>query len=168
MRLAISLISFLMLVSSVVTASGAHPERDANKAVRFTEALEANPLRSDALAMRQWLMQWLTETPDFTVTFCDILGPIPKETVPYGPELLVQQVFGNVTYQIKNPGKTDQTSLQIAGVESVLRAYSAILVRDPKAHIPYFDTLLAKQQKNLLREYMAPIIAKGCTSGDGA
>ena len=169
MRLSFVLFPLLLAVSSMSAAGESTPtqsaETDSSKAVRFTEALEADPLGSDAATMRQWLLQWLTDTPDFTVTVCDILGPIPKESVPNGPELLVQQMFGNVAYQIKHPGTSDTLSLQVAGVESVLHAYSAILAKDQKAHIPYFDNLLTQQRDGVLKEHLAPTIVKGCTEG---
>ncbi len=159
---------FLVLVSVFATATepaSTKPESDPDRAVRFTAALEANPLGDDAPEQRVWLIRWLEETPDFTVFVCDILGPLPAEELPYGPELLVQQMFRNVTYQITHPGNTDEATLQIAGVESVLKAYSIIVVKDPKAHVPYFDDLLAKRESGVLKEHMLPVIAKACANG---
>ncbi|MFC4763892.1 hypothetical protein [Dyella koreensis] len=171
MRLASVCFLFLAVTGSAVASNGAvpsqHAEKDTDKFVRLTEALEADPLRSDGKAVRGWLMEWLTAAPDYTVTICDILGPIPNEDgVPHGPELLMQQMFGNAAYQIKTPGKTDMFSQQLAGMESVLRAYSAILAKDPGAHIPYFDDLLARQRNGSLREFMALVVGKGCAKKD--
>lgn len=172
MRFSIVLLSLLAIASFPAIAAQDAPaqvlERDHDRAVRYAAALEADPVGNDATEMRQWLLQWLTDTPDYTVTVCDILGPIPNQTVPYGPELLVQQMFGNVVYQITNPGITDTLALQLAGIESALHAYSAIISTDPSAHIAYFDNLLAEQQKGSLKTYMEPIIAKNCAEGGGA
>ena len=150
----------LLLASSSFAAS--QPEKPADKAVRYTEALEADPFRSDAGKMRQWLGQWVAETPDYTVTVCDILGPIPSTKLPFGPELLLQQMFGNVAFQIKNPDKFDVVSVQTAGVESLLRAYTKIIAKQPGARIPYFDNLLTKQRNGELRAHMAPLIVRSC------
>jgi hypothetical protein len=76
---------------------------------------------------------------------------------------MTQLLFGNVVYQIKNPTQKDETLFQLAGVESVLKAYAAILVKDPDSHIKYFDELLEKQKQGLLKEQMAPKISKACT-----
>ena len=173
MRLKLALLPLLMAVSCVSSAGESAPieapETDSARAAKYTAALEADPLGDDATAKRRWLLQWLTDTPDFIVTVCDILGPLPKDdAVPNGPELLVQQMFGNVSYQIRNPGKTDTLTLQVAGVESVLRSYSAILAKDQKARIPYFDNLVTEQRKGSLKAHMAPIVASGCAGGDGA
>lgn len=151
-----------LLLTSAPAMPAADAEKDIDMAVRYTEALETNPMRSDAKRMRQWLMEWVAATPDFTVTVCNILGPIPSTKVKWGPELFAQQVFGNVTFQIKNPTKTDSISVQTAGVVSLLKAYAVILDKDPGASIPYFDKLLAKQRAGQLREHMAPLIVRSC------
>lgn len=172
MRFSIVLLSLLAIASfpsiAAESISPQESERISDRAARYTVALESDPLGKDAVAMRQWLLQWLTDTPDYTVTVCDILGPIPNQPVPYGPELLVQQMFGNVAYQISNPGITDVLALQLAGVESALQAYSAIISTDPSAHIAYFDTLLAEQRNGSLKTYMEPVVAKGCAEDGGA
>ncbi len=154
------------LFSAPLLAAEPPAEKEVDKAVRFTLALEKQPLADKAPEMRRWLLEWVIETPDYTVTICDILGPIPGEDVPYGSELGVQQLFGNVTYQIRNPGDKDEMRMQVAGVESVLKAYQAILAEDPKAHIGYFDGLLVEQRKGRLKEHMEPIITDKCSEGD--
>lgn len=160
MRAAISALACLLLTQFAVSAN--QVEKDTDKAVRYTAALESDPFRSDAAEMRKWLMQWLAQTTDFTVTVCDILGPIPGTKVPNGPNLLLQQMFGNVAFQIKNPNRTDTVSVQVAGVESLLKSYSVILAKDPSARIPHLDNLLTRQRSGSLKEHMAPLIIREC------
>ena len=137
-------------------------ERVTDKVVRFTAVLESDPLGNEAPKMRQWLTAWVTKTPDFNVTVCDILGPLFNKKRPYSDELFAQQIFGTAAYQIKNPGKKDESLIQLAGVESVLRAYEAIVVKDSKGRIKYLDELLGKQRQGLLKDKLAPKITKGC------
>ncbi|HEY5993390.1 MAG TPA: hypothetical protein VIU46_02200 [Gallionellaceae bacterium] len=166
MRLAILLFTWLMVVHAAVFAAEPAAESDAQKAVRYTAALETNPFASDAKQMRQWMMAWVTDTPDYTVYVCgDLFGPMMKkkhEDVPYGPELLMQQMFGNVAYQIGNPGTHDEVSKQLAGMESLLKVYALVVARDAKARMPYYDNLLAEQKKGSLKAYLTPIIEKKC------
>ena len=137
-------------------------ESETAKVVRFVAALESDPLGAESAEKREWLLSWVTETPDYTVVLCDVLGPIPKTDVPHGRELLLQYMFGNVAYQIQN-GKGDGVLPQVAGVESLLHAYSAIVEQKPDGHIPYFDELLALQRQGNLVERMIPLAAAKCT-----
>lgn len=142
--------------------SGGDSEEAKRVVLRYTRALEVDPLADTAPRTRRMLVEWLQDTKDYTVVVCDILGPIPAEKPPHSAELLAQQMFGNVAYQIEHPGEKDRNRLQIAGVESMLKSYSAILAEDPQARIPYLDGLLAEKKKGRLARHMAPIIAKGC------
>jgi len=144
----------------------ADPPETKGVVVRYTRALEVDPLADTAPRARRMLLEWLRDTKDYTVVVCDILGPIPGEKPRHGAELLAQQMFGNVAYQIEHPGEKDRNRLQVAGVESVLKAYSAILAEDDQARIPYLDGLLAERKKGTLAQHMVPIIAKGC-AGEG-
>ena len=157
----------VLLVLAFATLPSWAQEPETDRVLRLVAALESSPLSGDSTQQREWLLEWLTQTEDYTVVVCDILGPIPSTDVPYGRELLVQSLFGNVAYQIKNPG-VDPTLSQLAGVESVLRAYSAILKQDPGARIAYFDELVALQQRGGLAERLTPIVAEKCRSDSGA
>lgn len=158
--------TLLPLLLAAGAAWSQQPSGDSEEAkrvvLRYTRALEVDPLADTAPRARRMLVEWLQDTKDYTVVVCDILGPIPAEKPPHSAELLAQQMFGNVAYQIEHPGEKDRNRLQIAGVESMLKSYSAILAEDPQARIPYLDGLLAEKKKGRLARHMAPIIAKGC------
>lgn len=128
----------------------------------LTHALEDAPFEQEK-STHAWMIQWVTDSPDVNVLVCDILWPVPGKDLPYGPELLVQSMYGNAAFQIEHPDqKNDQLVLQLAGVASALKTYSAILVEHPEAKIPYFDQLLTKQADGSLKAFMAPIIKKNC------
>lgn len=161
------LICLLAMLSLTTVAGGVEPkERDADKAVRLTDALEKDPFAPDAGDMRKWLIEWLVETPDYLVTICDILGPVPAEDPKYSAELMGQMMFGNVRFQIRNPAQKDELLFQVAGVESVLTVYSVIVRKDSTARLDYFDELLELQGKGKLREHMEPIITDKCSRQD--
>lgn len=159
------IVSLLLLLASGA-AFAQQPPADSDEAkkivVRYTRALEVDPLAETATRARRMMVEWLQETKDYTVVVCDILGPIPAQKPPHSAELLAQQMFGNVAYQIEHPNEKDRNRLQVAGVESMLKSYSALLAEDPQARIPYLDGLLAERKKGTLAQHMAPIIAKGC------
>lgn len=153
----------VLLFSASLPAQTVETEPDTDKVVRLTEALEKDPKSPTAPDARKWLIQWITDTPDYSVTICDTLGPIPGNNVPNNAELMVQNFFGNVTFQIRNPGVKDEAAFQQAGIESVLKVYQVLLGQDPKARIRYLDDLLAKQKQGRLEETVAAIVAKECS-----
>jgi len=92
-----------------------------------------------------------------------VIAPIPADEIPYAAELLVQYIFGSAAHQIENPTKKgDVVSSQLAGVRSMLKAYSAFLAADSSARIARFDELLAMDAAGTLGDYLAPISVKEC------
>ena len=166
MNFSSNLISLLLLFSAI-SASGASVnnigESDTDKVIRYTESLEREPFQELAPIMRKWLIKWAEESPDVIIVMCDILGPVPGKEIPFSPELLVQSAFGNAAYQVSHPqNKDDFIAVQLAGVESVLKAYNSIITAKPEARISYFDSLLEKHKSGTLAEFMTPIITKNC------
>ncbi len=158
----------LLLAATVAGAqegqSAEAAKKDAESAVRVTGSLEQDPFRSDADADREWLLSWVVETPDYMVSMCDVLGPIPgDENVPNGRELMLQHMFGNVSWQIRHPGNADPVALQVAAMESLLKVYSAFVAKDEKARIEYFDGLLEQQRKGSLEKHLAPLVKQRCS-----
>ncbi len=171
MLLALSMTWVLLLASAATNAeetqSREAAKKDAESALRVTESLEKDPFRSDADADREWLMSWVIETPDYMVKMCDVLGPIPGDAqVPNGRELLLQHMFGNVSWQIRNPGKSDIVALQVAAMESLLKVYAAFIAKDDQAHVDYFDGLLEQQRQGTLAKHLAPLVKERCTDQD--
>lgn len=166
MKLASLLLSLSLTIGSLAAAAqGVAPvESDAQKFVRMTRSLEADPLMDTDKSMRTWLIRWTAESPDVYVLVCDLLGPIPKEKVPHGGELLMQYMFGNAAFQIEHPQQAkDKHAVQIAGVRSALKAYTAILKKDVSARIPYWDDLLAKDRAGKLDKHLHGRIDAACT-----
>jgi hypothetical protein len=160
-----------LLALAAATASAKQPSdrraAGAERAVGIAQQLEADPLGQDATKLRKQLYEWLNSTPDYMVTVCDILGPEPKGDVPYGQTLMLQYMFGNLAYQIRNPKDNVESKRQIAGVESMLNAYEKIMARDPRARNPHLDGLLRKHRMGILRSHMRPLIADACPPDGG-
>jgi hypothetical protein len=131
--------------------------------VAFIRLLEQAPLSADAPSVRRNLLTWATETKDVTINVCDVLGPIPGTTVPYGPELLLQAMLGNGAFQLEHPeSKGDEVKAQMAGITSMLHAYAKILELQPNARIPELDTWLVELRDGTLAERITPAIQKKC------
>ncbi len=131
---------------------------------QLVRTLEGNPLAPTARKLRSDLLEWATATPDVTVTVCDVLGPIPNSTVPYGPELLLQAMLGNAAFQLEHPeSKGNEEMAQMAGITSLLRAYQATLAADASARIPQYHAWLAELEAGSLAAERAPAIKAKCS-----
>ncbi|HEV2913678.1 MAG TPA: hypothetical protein VGX92_10390 [Pyrinomonadaceae bacterium] len=139
------------------------PEERA-KAVQLTRALEADPLARDSKDARRWLVTWLTDVPDITVTICpDYLRPIFNQDKNYAPDLFFQMTFSSAAFIIEHPDQAnDAVAVNLAGVEGTLKAYEAILKAKPKARWPFLDELIERRSKGTLEEYVREINTTKC------
>lgn len=159
-------LALLLSIACLATAAQAveqATESDSAKMIRLTRTLERDPLGDANNSTRAWLLDWLMQTPDHTVVVCDVVSlPAKDHRAPNAGIYLLQQMFGNGAYQIEHPDDKDASAPLLAGVESMLRAYSAVLTQEPQSRIAYLDTLLEQQKAGTLEQYMTPIIDEKC------
>ena len=142
---------------------GPSTSEERKKAVEIIRALEIQPFHKDARDARGWLVVWLAEIPDITVSFCTaLLGPTFEHQKKYAAELAVQQGFSSAAFMIESPAQAaNQEAVNLAGVEGVLRAYQSLLAEKPKARFPSLDALLKAKSDGALASVVAEN-AKGC------
>ena len=152
----------LTLVAALLTTPGWAQQRgpstpeERTKAVRIARQLEADPLSKELRDGREWLLRWLIEIPDITVSVCGgLLGPVVGSKKNYSSEILTQMIFSEAAFIIENPDRAkDQVGVHQAGVEGALRAYESILRTNPKARWLFLDELIAKRDKGALADYV--------------
>lgn len=108
---------------------GPSTKAERQRAVEVTRRLEKDPLAKRGDEDRIWLFQWIVEIPDINIRTCE--SPLDQlrddESARHGRELYLQHVFGITTFLIENPKKKDDwVAQQVAGLESVLRAYRSL------------------------------------------
>jgi hypothetical protein len=155
--------------ADTTAAAAGTEEQETAKVVRYTRELERTPDGPDAPAMRQALLRWTIDTPDYQVMVCDMLqlseeGSTDKS--PISGELNVQMMFGNVAHQIQHGKEGDELTRQVAGVESALRAYTVYVAKKPALRIPVLDVLLGAQKAGTLRAQLAPVMEKHCKASE--
>lgn len=142
------------------------PEERA-RVVQLAHQLEADPLGPQARAAQVWVVSWIREVPDVTVTVCDMAGLPPDERYPWAPTLLVQMMAANAAFQIQNPDRAaDEVAVQGAALKSALKAYVAILKRKPAARLASLDHLVAEMNDGKLDQRMKALVAQRCTAPD--
>jgi hypothetical protein len=124
----------------------------------LTHKLEQTPLDKGLYEEKKWAKQWLEDIPDINVNICApiLFGPdFLMEQNKYIPQLSYQATFGSAAYIIEHPDKASDTSSQyVAGVESALKAYSALVKSDPGAKSKALDGLLEKQKQGKLADFV--------------
>ncbi len=170
MKLAhLSLVSLLVLAPAVAAARGPSTPAERRRAVELTRLLERDPLAAGSEAARAWLLGWVKAIPDIEVQSCP--GPLDalqedEDGTRYGPQLYSQSVFGMAAYLAERPGrKAGWVAVQTAGIESVLRAYRAVLAAEPGARWPELDRLVVAGRQGTLARLVEQTM-RGC--GDEA
>ena len=124
----------------------------------LTRKLEQNPLDKSLYEEKKWAKKWLEDIPDINVNICaPILFGMDfiREQNKYTPQLSYQATFASAAYIIEHPDKKGDTEAQfVAGVESALKSYSAIVKSDPQAKSKALDDLLEKQKQGKLADFV--------------
>ena len=138
------------------------PEERA-RVVKIAHLLEANPLSKELKAEREWALRWLIEVPDISITLCSKLPDVSAlGKYKYRGELIVQSTLSQAAFVIENPDMAkDLAAASLAGMESVLRSYKAILNENPKATSKYLDEMLDKRNREELAGFVKELAA-GC------
>jgi hypothetical protein len=145
-------------------ANAAAAEPDTAKFVRLVRQFEADPLGFDGRTDGAWLLQWVTESPDVSVTMCDPMGLLEAPESDAQGALVMLELFGNAAWQIEHAGApVDELARQLGGARSALRGYAAIRQADPDVHIAAIDALAAQEAAGTLEAHLAPLVQEKCT-----
>jgi len=160
----IALLLLLAVVSFAQGDRGPSTRAERDRAVKITHALEQDPLSRGLRDDRDWLFKWLIGIPDISINVC--VDPVEGSgKYEYSHELMMQKMFASGTFIIENSAqKHDELAVENAGVEGALKAYEAILKKEPRAHSSYWDGLLKKRSDGTLRDYVATYMEQACGS----
>jgi hypothetical protein len=160
----LSLLATCLVCAATVNSFAQNPSTPEERArlTSLAQKLENSPLDPSLRPEREWAIKWLIEVPDIHVSMCPtILGDYHK--YKYSPEITTQLMLAGARFSIENPDKAkDQVAQYMAGAESALKAYSAILQQDPKAKSKALDDDLQKKSQGKLKEYIEDAVAKSC------
>ncbi len=155
--------SFVMVGIAVAPATAQTTKRA--QLVKFAKQLEQTPFGDEAETNRGWAVRWVIETDQVSVIVCSnsVTEPLLDKKNKYGSDLLGQYMIGMAAFKIENPDKAaDEDAAQLAGVQSFLRAYEAMVAAKPKAKYNKMDDLIAMRDKGeLTKESVA-----GCGKKD--
>lgn len=161
--IALAFISLVAVSPCAAQKRGPSTPQERGQAVNLTRFLEDDPLNAKADDARRWLFNWLDDLPDISVTICpDFLRPITGKDENYSLEIFAQSIYGSAAFIIENPDRaSDDEAVYLAGLESSLKVYEAILKVKPKATWAFLDGLIEKRNKQELDDYVRDILSKG-------
>ena len=163
-KLSIILTLFVFALTAQVAFSQSKEEKDRAAFINNTRLLEKKPFDPNAGAARQWNFKWVSDTDQVSVVACgESFMLIPEKKNKFKGELLMQYMFGMALYKLENPDKKDdENAAQLAGLESMLRTYEAMVAENEKAKNAVLDALVAKQKSGELKTMVE---AANCKKG---
>ena len=125
--------------------------------IKTVRALEEKPFDKETKKMREQSLRWVIETDQVSVTACGgVMSPFLEKKNKFGSDLMVAYTLGMAAFKLENPDKKgDENAAQLAGLESALKSYEAILKENPKGKFDAVDVLLTKRTDGTLPKYVA-------------
>ena len=158
MRRLFTLCSLIVLILFTASNAGAQiEEKDAPATlIKATKFLEEKPLDKEAKNIRSWAISWVIQTDKVSVTVCSLLVSGIDKKYKYSGEIFGQYTIGMAAFKLANPDKAkDDDAAQIAGIESALTSYEAMVKEQPKAKNNFLDDLVAKRGDGSLPKHVA-------------
>jgi hypothetical protein len=161
MRRFFLLLSLSLAIPSLCTGAQKQEQRGPStpeeraRFVSIAHQFEANPLDPALAKDREWAIVWLIQVPDIHTKLCtNVLGTAyDKEKYRHAPEVTAQLVLSSGAFIIENPDKSkDDQAQYLAAVEGVLKAYQAILSKEPDATSKALNDLIQKQKDGKLAD----------------
>lgn len=152
-----SLLLLVAVSASDVSAVQTEPLTVAEelRVLQFIIQLERDPLGASAPEIREALLAWIIEAEEFELIVCGDTSDLFRDLNNFVPELFGQTIFGAAAFVVKHPEKAgDDFAKQLAGIESMLRAYESILASAPTARGESLDNLLSMRQDGSLESWV--------------
>ena len=152
----ISCVALISLLCIVGFARGAQDDDNtaAEKLIKSAKFLEEKPLDKNANDLRSWAFEWIAQTEKVSVTVCSLLLEVDKK-YKYSGEIYIQYTIGMAAFKLANKDKAaDEEAAQLAGIESAMTSYEAIVKEKPKATNVFMDSLLAKRTDGSLAKFV--------------
>jgi hypothetical protein len=130
-------------------------ETEPARLIKATKFLEDKPLDKEAKDIRSWALTWVIQTDKVSVSVCSLLLSGIDKKYKYSGEIFGQYTLGMAAFKLNNPeNASDENAAQLAGIESALRSYEAMVKEQPKAKNAFLDDLLAKRADGSFAQYV--------------
>ncbi|HQX56108.1 MAG TPA: hypothetical protein PLP07_09285 [Pyrinomonadaceae bacterium] len=153
----LTIISVLFLASMTAHFSVAQDKpSDRETLIKASQILEVEPFVDKAKDFRSWAMRYVIETDDVSVTICtQMFSATMDKKNKNADELLAQYTIAMAAFKLSDPVKAkDDNAAQLAGMESMLRAYENMVKVKPKTKFAALDELVKRRDSGELKKFV--------------
>lgn len=153
MRKLTIIFALLLIAAATQTGFAQNKPSDKETLIKAAQILEAEPFQDKAKDFRGWAMRYVIETEDVSIVVCtQMFSAMMDKKNKYSSELLTQYSIGMAAFKLSQPDKAkDENAAQLAGMESMLKAYENMVKEKPKAKFQALDDLIMKRDKGELK-----------------
>jgi hypothetical protein len=132
--------------------AGIYAQTDKELTIKTARALETSPLAQDTVKMREKALKWVIETDQVSVIACgEIFSLFSDKKNKNSSEMTVAYTIGMAAFKLEFPEKaSDENAAQLAGLETALKSYEAIVKEKPKTKFEKIEAVLEKQRAGQL------------------
>lgn len=152
-----------VLLLTVVATVGVDAERspstqeERTRLVAVTERIVNDPLNPSLKGDRDWALRLVYDVPDIQIWHCDdTLGPLVTTNYKYNQDLTDLFMLAEASYVVQHREQSTQREAEanLAATQAVLRAYEAIVAKDPSMRLNELDAMVAMRDSGKLREHV--------------
>jgi hypothetical protein len=144
-------ILFVAIILIGLSAQAGFAQNGKELAIKTARAFETAPLARETNQMFQKAFKWLVETDEVSVTACGgVFSLFGDKKYKNGGDLTAAYTMGMAAFKLENPEKaSDENAAQLAGLETALKTYEAIL-KEKSKQSELIDALLVKRNNGEL------------------
>ena len=154
----LSILFFCVVLFAVgnLTALGQSEKENVIAAAR---ALETTPLDKSTAKIAERALKWTIETDEIHLIACGgTFGTFSDKKNKQSSLMTMGYMIGMAAYKIQNPA-ADENAVQLAGLETALKAYEIAVKEKPKTKSDQVEALLVKRANG---ELVALVNAANC------
>jgi hypothetical protein len=145
---------FLIALTAQIGFAQDKKAEDKELLIKASKFLEEKPFDKNAKDIRGWAVNYIILTDQVSILICggELLTPVLDKKNKNSTELVGQYTIGMAAFKLANPSKKDdENAAQLAGVESMLKAYEAMIAEKPKTKFDGMDALITKRDKGEIK-----------------
>lgn len=139
---------------SMIGATHVVAQNEKELVIKTARALETAPLADETVKMREKALRWVIETDQVHLIACGgVFDLYSDKKNKNASDMTVAYTIGMAAFKLEHPDRaTDENAAQLAGLETALKSYEAIVKEKPKTKFDKVEALLVKRANGQLAD----------------